>query len=223
MRVAGAAQVGGDLLAPLERRVPRPGPGRRVVRRECVGAPRVEAAVLLDQGELLLRRQRDPVLHRQLVERAGERALHAGAVVAEDVEDERVLELAHLLDRVEQPPDVPVGVLLEAGVDLHLPRVQLLLVLRERVPGREALRSGRQLGVGRDHAQLLLPLERLLAEHVPALVELAPVLARSTPSAPGAARARSRSSSRRTRASSGPAPAPRAASSTAWSVRSSGR
>ena len=40
-----------------------------------------------------------------------ERALHAGAVVAPDVDHERVLELAHLLDRVEHAADVPVGVL----------------------------------------------------------------------------------------------------------------
>ena len=146
------------------------------MRRVRVGAPGVEPAVLVDQRQLLLGGERDPVLHRQLVERAGERALQAGAVVAEDVDDERVVELAHLLDRVEQPADVPVGVLLEAGVDLHLPRVQLLLAVGERVPGRERVRSRRQHGVGGDHAELLLPLERLLAEHVPALVELAAVL-----------------------------------------------
>ena len=95
--VARAAQVGGDLLAPLERSVARPRPGARVVRRERVGAPRVEPAVSVDQRELLLGRQRDPVLHRQLVERAGDRALQARAVIAEDVDHQRVLELAHLL------------------------------------------------------------------------------------------------------------------------------
>ena len=101
------------------------------MRRERVGAPRVEPAVLLDQRELLLGGEGEPVLHRQLVEGAGQRSLQARAVVPEDVDDERVLELAHLLDRVEQAADVPVGVLLEAGIDLHLPRVQLLLGIRE--------------------------------------------------------------------------------------------
>ena len=164
------------LLAPLERRVPGPRPGGRVVRRERVGAPGVEPAVLLDQRELLLGGEGDPVLHRQLVEGAGQRSLQARAVVPEDVDDERVVELAHLLDRVEQAADVPVGVLLEAGIDLHLPRVQLLLCVRERVPGGERVRSRRELRVRRDHAQRLLPFEGLLAEHVPALVELAAVL-----------------------------------------------
>ena len=174
--VARAAEVGGALLAPLERRVPGPRPGGRVVRRVRVGAPGVEPAVLLDQRELLLGGEGDPVLHRQLVEGAGQRSLHARAVVPEDVDDERVVELAHLLDRVEQAADVPVGVLLEAGIDLHLPRVQLLLAVRERVPGGERVRSRRELRVRRDHAQRLLPFEGLLAEHVPALVELAAVL-----------------------------------------------
>ena len=69
-RVARAAEVRGDLLAPLERGVARPRPGRRVVRRHDLRAPGLEAAVLLDQRELLLAAQHDPVLHRQLVERA---------------------------------------------------------------------------------------------------------------------------------------------------------
>ena len=141
-RVAGAAEVRGDLLAPLERRVAGPRPGGGVVRREGVGAPGVEAAVLLDQRELLLRRQRDAVLHRHLVERAGDRAFHAGAVVAEDVDDQRVVELAQLVDRVEQAADVPVGVLLEAGVDLHLACVELLLVVAGASP-RPGSASGR--------------------------------------------------------------------------------
>ena len=90
--------------------------------------------------------EHDAVEERRLVERAGERALHAGAVVAPDVDDQRVVELAHLLDRVEQPADVPVGVLGEAGEHLHLAGVELLLGVAQRVPGREevgALASAR--------------------------------------------------------------------------------
>src|SRR5262249_29901380 len=99
--VARAAEVRGDLLAPLEGAVAGPGPGRRVMRGEQRGAPEVLAAVLVDELDLLLRRQGEPVLHRELVERAGSRPLHARAVVAPDVEDERVVELAHLVDGVE--------------------------------------------------------------------------------------------------------------------------
>jgi hypothetical protein len=53
------------------------------------------------------------------------------------VDDEGVVQVAHFLDRVEQPADVPVGVLLVAGVHLHLPHVQPLLRLRQGVPGRK--------------------------------------------------------------------------------------
>ena len=138
----GSAQVGGDLLAPLERAVPGPGPGRRVVRGDQLAAPHLQPAVLLDQRELLLGGQRDAVLHRELVERAGERAFHAGAVVAVDVDHQRVVQLAHLLDRGDHPAHVPVGVLAVPRVDLHLPRVEGLLVLGQGIPGRERLGCG---------------------------------------------------------------------------------
>ena len=111
---------------------------------------RVDAAVLVDQLELLLGVDVDAVQERHLVERAGRRPLQAGAVVAPDVEDQRVVEVAHLLDRVEQPADVPVGVLREARVDLHLPRVELLRRVVERVPGREQVGPLGQLRVLRD-------------------------------------------------------------------------
>ncbi len=48
------------------------------------------------------------------------RALGRRPVVADDHVDQRVVEDAELLERVEQPADVVVGVVEEAGVDLHL-------------------------------------------------------------------------------------------------------
>ena len=146
------------------------------MRRGQRPAPCVEAAVALDLLELLLLGEHDPVVDAELVESAGQRALHAGAVVAPDVDHERVVELAQLLQRVEQPADVVVRVLLEARVDLHLPGVELLLLVRQRVPGRHLVVPGRELRVLRDDAELLLALERRLAVAVPALVELARVL-----------------------------------------------
>ena len=148
-RVAGAAEVRGDLLAPLERGVAGPRPRRGVVRVHHLGAPRLQPAPLQGELHLLLVGEREPVDHRALVERAGRRALEAGAVVAPDPDHDGVVELAHLLDRVEQPADVVVGVLRVAGVDLHLVREQPLAVLRQRVPGRHQLVARRQLGVRR--------------------------------------------------------------------------
>ena len=177
-RVAGAAEMRGDLLAPVKRGVAGPRPPGRVMRGELIVAPGLEAAVLEEQPDLLLGRQRDPVQRRQLVERARERALHAGAVIPPDPHHDRVLELAHLVDRVDDPADVPVGVLGVARVDLHLTGVQALVRLIQRVPGRERVIARRQLRIGRDDTQRLLPRERLLAHHVPALVKRAPVLIR---------------------------------------------
>jgi hypothetical protein len=117
-------------------------------------------------------------LHRHLVERAGDRALHAGAVVTPDPDDQRVVQLAQLVDRVDDPADVVVGVLREPGVDLHLTGVVGLEFARDLIPGGERLVSRRQLRVRRDHAQFLLPGEGLLAKTVPSLVELALVLIR---------------------------------------------
>ena len=108
----------------------------------------------------------------------GERALHARAVVAPDPDHDGVLELAHLVDRVDDPADVPVGVLGVARVDLHLTGVEALVRLVQRVPRRERVVARRQLRVGGDDAERLLARERLLAHHVPALVERAAVLVR---------------------------------------------
>ena len=177
-RVARAAEVARRLLAPLERCVAGVRPRGGDVRRRVVATERLEAAVLLDQLGLLRGIEDQPVEERQLVERAGDRALEARAVVAPDEDDQGVVEVAHLLDLVQQPADVPVGVLLVAGVDLHLPRVQLLRRVVERVPRRERVGPRGQLGVLRDDPELLLPLERPLAQRVPPVVEPALVLVR---------------------------------------------
>ena len=81
-----------------------------------------------------------------------------------------------LADGVDEPADLGVGVLAEAGVDLHLTREELLLVGRQRGPVLDRLGLRRELRARRDDAQLDLPRERLLAHDVPALVELALVL-----------------------------------------------
>ena len=177
-RVPRAAQVRADLLAPLERGVAGPGPRRAVVRIHHLAAPGLHAAVALGELQLHLVGQRDPVLHRQLVERTGDRPLHAGAVVAPDPDDQGVVQLAELLDRVDHPADVVVGVLREPRVHLHLAGVERLQLLGHVVPCRERLVARRQLGVRGDHAQLLLPREGLLPQPVPPLVELALVLVR---------------------------------------------
>ena len=175
-RVTRPSEMRADLLAPLERCVARPRPRRAVVGIHDLGSPLIEAAVPLGQLQLHLVGERDAVLHRELVERAGDRALHAGAVVAPDPQDQGVVELPELLDRVQHPTDVVVGVLGVPRVDLHLARVELLELVRHRVPRGERRVARGELCVGRDHSQPLLASERLLPKLVPALVELPLVL-----------------------------------------------
>ena len=75
-----------------------------------------------------------------------ERAFGAAAVVAADVDDQRVVELAHVLDRLDHAADLVVGIGEVGGVDLHLAREQLLLVGRQARPTSSAVvRPWRQL------------------------------------------------------------------------------
>ena len=90
-------------------------------------------------------------------------SLRGGAVVADDVVDQRVVQDLEVRERVDEPADVMVGVLQEAGIHLHLTREHRLEVIRHVVPGRDLLRPVGQLRLGRDHAELLLAREGLLA------------------------------------------------------------
>ena len=141
--VARAAPVRGDLLRPLVRRAHRVRPADGVV---VVGVGAAEVVEPLHH-ELRRLERGGAVEVDHLVVGAVQRALGRGAVVADDVVDERVLEDAEVLDRVEQPADVVVGELEEARVDLHLAAKHRLQLLRHVVPGRDLLVARRQLGV----------------------------------------------------------------------------
>ena len=107
-----------------------------------------------------------------------QRALGRRTVVADDVVDQRIVEDAEILERVDQAADVMVGLLEESRVDLHLPRQHRLEIVGHVVPGRDLGVARGELGVLRNDAQLLLPCEDLFAQLVPAAVELAFVLVR---------------------------------------------
>ena len=94
-RVGGAAAVGLALPA-TERRVPRVGPAPGVV------VEHVGAAQLVDSLEVLLDRLRDIVEEHHLVERSDRAALRARAVVG-DEDEQRVVELADLLQEARPP------------------------------------------------------------------------------------------------------------------------
>src|SRR4029450_3905839 len=84
-----------------------------------------------------------------------------------------VIGEAHLLNRLHDAPNGMIGVLLISGINFHLMRIQFFYVRRYTVPCRKSRITGSELGVGRDHAELLLSRERLLSQFVPALVKLA--------------------------------------------------
>ena len=143
------------------------------MRVHHLAAPRLHTAPLQGELHLLLVGQRESVDRRALVERSGGRSLQARAVVAPDPQHDRVLELPHLLDRLQQSADVVVGVLGVPRVDLHLVREESLAVLRKRVPGGHRLVPRGQFRPLWHDPQRLLTGERLFAQLVPALVELA--------------------------------------------------
>jgi len=163
--VARTAEVGRDLLRPLERRVGRmrPADGEMVVG--------VRPAELVHPAQDLAEVLRNVVGERHLVEQALRRALGAGAVVALDVDDESIVEIALFLDGVEDAAELVVDVRQRAREHLHHARVHLLAIGVERVPRLDLLRPRRERRVGGNDANLLLPRESLLAQLVPALVE----------------------------------------------------
>ncbi len=133
-------------------------------------------AQLVEHLQLILERLGNRVEEGHLVDHARHAALGAGAVVAHDVDDQRVVGLSQFVDRGEQAPDLLVGLLAEAREHLHLAREQPALVGGERVPVLDRGGLGGQLRVGGHDPQLLLPGERFLAVGVPAAVEAAGVL-----------------------------------------------
>jgi hypothetical protein len=66
-------------------------------------------------------------------------AFGAGAVVAVDVDDERVVQLAQVLEVLDHAADLVVAVRGIGSEDLHLADEELLLLGRQLVPGLQHL------------------------------------------------------------------------------------
>ena len=104
-------------------------------------------------------------------------ALGTRSVVRES-DDQRVVEGVDAPEKVEQAADLKIGVLQEAGIDLHHPRVDGPLIRRAFVPRLDVRIVARQFGIGWDHAEFLLAGKDRLSVDVPAIVELPLVLVR---------------------------------------------
>ena len=164
----GDAAVMDVALPALEGRVAGIRPAGRIV---VVGFFAAQIVVVL---EVLFERIRDTVEDQILVERAEETAFPRSAVVRHQ-QDERVIEIAQRFERLDQTPDVIIGVGQEARKDLHHARVEALFVGGHRLPRLDHFVARRELGAGRDEAQLELALMRFLAIGVPSSVEPAAV------------------------------------------------
>ena len=180
-RIANTAQVRSHLLAPLKRRVSCPRPRGGIMRIHAWAAPFVEAAVLFDRLQLLIGGERDAVLGRNFVERAGFCPLHARAVIAPYIDDERVICDAHVLDGLDDAAYGIIRVLLIPGIHFHLVGVQLLGRGRDRVPSRKRRGARSEFRIRRNHTKFFLAGKGLFAQLVPALVELALVFVAPLP------------------------------------------
>ena len=137
----------------------------------------IESTEPLERGQLFVDRDGNVVLRQQFTD-AAFLALGARAVVAEDVEDDRVLGLGQSVQLVEDPVDLDVDVLDEAGEDFHQASLEGSLRFGDVIPGLHGVGPRRELGVVGDPAAFLLTGEDALAVGVPAVVELSRVLVR---------------------------------------------
>jgi hypothetical protein len=159
-----ATEVRRHLLGPFERRVERPGPRHRHVWVGRSGAPCVVSLHLFGNGKI-----EDAVVRGHLIEGAARGAFGAGAIVAADVDDERVVELAHVFDGLNHPADLVVGVGCVGSKHFCLACIQLLLLGGERLPLFQVIRPRGEFRIRRDHAETLLVGEDLFAHGVPAM------------------------------------------------------
>ena len=161
----------------LERRPPGPGPAGVVHVVHLGPAQGIQTAESVQGLQVLVDGVGDLVLRQELADGA---ALTLGArpVVAEDVEDQGVVTDAEPLQLIDHATELGIDVLDETAEDLHQAPLEGALRLRDAVPGDHGLGPRRELGIRRDPAQGLLPLEGALAQPIPAIVELPLVLVR---------------------------------------------
>ncbi len=161
-RIARAAEVARDLLGPLERRVHRVRPrGREMIEV-------LRPAELVDGLDVVLPLLREAVEEHVLAQRAFEAAFGARAVVAGDVDDERVVGVGQLLARRRR------CVRARGRSARRSPRTLPSCAHRGASDRRSASPTPAGLWSAsvsfvslRDDAELLLPRERLLAGRRP--------------------------------------------------------
>ena len=161
--IADAAAMGILLVAP-QRRVRRHRPAMRKI------AVRVRSADVVDPAQLFRHRLGTEIIRPHGVDEAPRPALLAGAIVREH-QDQRVVADAGLVEKGDQPRQMPVGMIEHAGERRLQPREDALLVRAVFVPRLHAVIARRQPGFPRHDPHRLLPRHSLLALDVPAMGE----------------------------------------------------
>src|SRR5215831_3356969 len=162
-----------DLFGPLERRVERPRPTHCHVRRCLVRTPNIIELQLFLDGNV------DALNGRHLVWGTEYGAFRARAIVTTDVNDERVVKFAHVLDSLDHAADLMVGVSRVCGKDIRLADEKSSLIIRKCVPflklgaSKFSLPIGprRELGIRGNDAKALLISENRLTKLFPAFVK----------------------------------------------------
>ncbi len=113
---------------------------------------------------------------RALVEQPVQATFGTRAVVTHLIDHERVVQLAHFFQGLDESADFVIGMRRKAGEDFHLSGKQPALISAQRVPIGQLLGLGGELRAGRNDTQRNLLGQRLLAQLVPTHVELAAIL-----------------------------------------------
>ena len=167
------------------RRVQRVRPAHGVV----VKGLRSAKVSIVDAGTRWVLMRDNAVERRHLVEGAIGRAFGRRAVVADDVEEQRVVENAKSLERIDKPAEMRVDMLERTGVDLHLAREDGRIsfgVIRPRPESRQVAASIRRPPGSRPASS---GARRSPRAAYPSPDRTCPCICRSTPSARDAAHA----------------------------------
>jgi len=97
----------------------------------------VRAPVFVVQHLHGFRQRQNAVVGSHLVESTLKGAFGAGAIVTADIDDQRIIKLAFVLNFLDDAANLMIGVGSICGEDFSLARVKLLLDQRKRVPSRQ--------------------------------------------------------------------------------------
>ena len=131
--VSRAAVMRSDLLGPLKWRIAGPCPADCIMWKGCWIAP------VIQMRHVNLSGVDDSIQSHHLVIRAFRPAFRARSVVADNVNEQGVIQDTHFPQGIHQASYLIVSMLCKTGEGFHLPRLEFFLVRRLGIPGRNFL------------------------------------------------------------------------------------